>query len=98
MSLCVISAGLSCVADEICKITCMPLDKIRYRLSMRHLISMFHRMFSGSDEISSHIFYVTDDGRTKPRPQDGQSPEPSEHKCIIRVALGNKKLATVVSV
>jgi len=39
------------------------------------------------------------DGQTKPRPRPGrpQPPEPSEHKCLIRVVLGNKKISTVVS-
>jgi len=39
------------------------------------------------------------DGRVKPkpRPEKPQPAEPTEHKCLIRVVLGNKKLSTVVS-
>jgi len=42
---------------------------------------------------------ASDDGRTKPKPREGrpQPPEPTEHKCLIRVVLGNKKISTVVS-
>lgn len=42
---------------------------------------------------------ILDDGRTKPKPREGrpQPPEPTEHKCLIRVVLGNKKISTVVS-
>ncbi|ESO00160.1 hypothetical protein HELRODRAFT_83339, partial [Helobdella robusta] len=38
------------------------------------------------------------DGRTKPIPRDGKPslPEAQEHKCLIRVVLGNKKISTVV--
>ena len=43
--------------------------------------------------------HILDDGRTKPKPREGrpQPPEPTEHKCLIRVVLGNKKISTVVS-
>lgn len=39
------------------------------------------------------------DGRLKPKPREGrpQPPESLEHKCLIRVVLGNKKISTVVS-
>lgn len=39
------------------------------------------------------------DGRTKPKPRPDrpQPPEPTEHKCLIRVVLGNKKISTVVN-
>ena len=42
---------------------------------------------------------ISDDGRTKPKPREGrpQPAEPTEHKCLIRVVLGNKKISTVVS-
>ena len=45
------------------------------------------------------VSLVADDGRTKPKPRSGrsQSADPTEHKCLIRACLGNKKLSTVVS-
>ena len=41
--------------------------------------------------------YFVGDGHTKPKPRKGQLPEPTEYKCLIRAALGNKKISTVVS-
>jgi len=39
------------------------------------------------------------DGTTKPRPREGrpQPLEPTEHKCLVRVVLGSKKISTVIS-
>ncbi|XP_005099827.1 signal recognition particle 14 kDa protein [Aplysia californica] len=37
------------------------------------------------------------DGRTKPKPQGGLLPEPSEYKCLVRATLGNRKISTVVN-
>ncbi|XP_046370984.1 signal recognition particle 14 kDa protein-like [Haliotis rufescens] len=36
------------------------------------------------------------DGRTKPLPRAGHVPDPTEYKCLIRAALGSKKISTVV--
>jgi len=43
-------------------------------------------------------FCEADDGTTKPKPREGrpQPLEPTEHKCLVRVVLGNKKISTVV--
>ncbi len=43
---------------------------------------------------------VPDDGRTKPKPRKERGAshqESSEHKCLVRASLGNKKISTVVS-
>lgn len=54
--------------------------------------------FSGALLMSRLFSHVIDDGRLKPKPREGrpQPPEPLEHKCLIRVVLGNKKISTVV--
>lgn len=45
------------------------------------------------------VFFVPDDGRTKPVPRKGhaESFEPVDNKCLIRASDGKKKISTVVS-
>jgi len=37
------------------------------------------------------------DGSVKPKPRDGNVVEPSEYKCLVRAALGNRKISTVIN-
>jgi len=63
---------------------------------LSELTRLFQKAKSGK---SIQLTMKKYDGRIKPKPRVGrpQPPEPSEHKCLIRVVLGNKKISTVVS-
>lgn len=53
---------------------------------------------SQSNSFKAVIFFshYADDGRLKPKPRNGNVPEPNEYKCLVRATLGNKKITTVV--
>ncbi|KAK7104022.1 signal recognition particle 14 kDa protein-like [Littorina saxatilis] len=48
---------------------------------------------SGSVSLTMKRF----DGHNKPRPRNGSLQEPNEYKCILRAALGNRKISTVIN-